>query len=805
MTKWFILLCCLYGGILVAQDFSISGKVVDGDNSPISFVNILVFKDDGDSPIKGCTTDDLGSFKMKGLDSGSYKLLYSYIGYEGYQHNFKLSSDLNLDDIVLKESSEMLDEALVNVRLPTIIKTPGKLVFSVENTSLSVGNTMDLLKKTPGVVIIGENIQVKFSSPTIYINGKRVYLSATEVASLMENMDAVNIKSIEVITNPSAKFDAEAGTVLNIVTSKAISIGYKGSVNGTYTQGIYPKYSFGTSHFYKNNWLNFYASYTYNTKKQFKEDENYIRFFQPDEVSTKSIWETYLNRTTNSDNHSGNVVLDFTLDDKNSLSLTSNISVVPNSAYNNNGNASIYNPQRQLDSINTTLSGVNYKKDNLAFALDYSRTLNDNGAKLSITANYIYYNYHQDQSVSTDYFLPDNTFLRNSSFFTNSLQNHNIFSAQTDFSTKLGEGTFDAGFKFSNIDSESKLGFFDSENNVPTFNIELSDDFNYTENIYAEYINYEKEWEKWSITAGLRGEYTKIDAISRSLGEVNTQNYFDIFPTASVNYTIIDNNSIGIAYKRSIHRPRYESLNPFKFFITENNYIGGNPNLVPAIKDRITLSYSHNNKWLFDLYYENVKNELGHLSFQNNQNNTLRSVENNLDKAYQYSFDITFFNSLTSWWYFHFSTSTFYLSNKFYALESSQETFNNDTYGQYLGVYNNFNLSKDRSFTADLTGHYISNFVYGNRYFKNQSYVNISFRKEFWDKRASLTVGVDDIFDTLNDVASVTEYYNQDNRFFANQESRLFRVGFKYNFGNARLRDNSKQMKTDEGDRLGRE
>ncbi len=786
----------------MAQDFNISGRVMDSNNLPLSFVNVLLYNEGSETPIKGCTTEADGNFILEGLETGTYKLNFSYVGFEDHTETIDLSSDKIIDTIKLKESQETLGETVVTTKLPTIEKTASKLVFKVENTSLSVGSTMDLLKKTPGVVVIGESIQVKFSSPTTYINGKRVYLSSAEVTSLLENTDAANIKSIEVITNPSAKYDADAGTVLNIITTKAISIGYKGALNATYTQGIYPKYSFGTSHFYKNNWLNLYASYSYYTKKQFKEDENFIRFFKTDEVSTKSIWETYFNRTTNSDNHSGNIVLDFTLDEKNSLSLTSNISLAPNNIYHNNGNASIYNPQRQVDSLNTTWSQVNYKKDNLAFALDYSRTLNDNGAKLSATANYIYYNHHQDQSVSTNYFLPDNAFIRNSSFFTNSAQKSTIFTGQSDFSTALWGGNFETGLKFSTIDTESKLDFFDTEKNSNTFNNAFSDDFNYKENIFAAYVNYINKWEKWSIITGLRAEYTTIDAISRSLGDMNTQSYFELFPSAEINYTINDDNSVGLEYKRSIQRPRYESLNPFKYFITENNYISGNPDLVPAIQDKIILSYAHKNKLFFELYYENARNGLGNLSFQNNENSTLRSVEDNLDKVYQYSFDIAYASSLTAWWYFHLTTSSFYLSNKFYTLESSQNTYTNDTFGQYLGVYNQFTLSKDRSLTADLSALYISNFVFGNRYLKNQSYVNISFRKEFWDKRASLTAGVDDVFDTLNQVASVAKHYNQDNQFYAIQESRLFRVGFKYNFGNARLRDNNKKIVTDEGDRL---
>ncbi|WP_160110590.1 outer membrane beta-barrel family protein [Aequorivita lipolytica] len=796
-----MLLCCLQASVLMAQDFSVSGKVTDEGNSPLSFVNVLVYEVDTETPLKGTTTNEDGSFILKGLPAATYTLIFSYIGFEDFLRTIELSSNKNLGNIALKENQEMLDETVVTAKLPTIRKTAGKLVFEVENTSLSVGSTMDLLKKTPGVAVIGENIQVKFSSPVIYINGKRVYLSSSEILSLLENTDAANIKSIEVITNPSSKYDAESGTVLNIITSKAISVGYKGSVNATYEQAIFPKYNFGTSHFYKNKWLNVYASYSYANKKLYKEDENNIRFFQPDEVSTKSIWETYFNRTTEFYNHNGNVVLDFTLDAKNTISLTSNVSLTPKVDYENHGHSLIYNPQRQLDSTITTLSYVGYEKQNLTIALDYNRVLNDKGATLSTSANYIYYDNDQNQSVSSDYLLPNGDFLRNNSFSTDSKQNSQIFTGQADVSSELWGGTFDAGVKFSSIDTKSKLDFFNTVNNNSTFNNALSDNFNYKENIYAEYINFEKEWEKWSMTAGLRGEYTDIDAISRSLGEVNIQQYFELFPSASVNYTINDDNSIGISYNQSIHRPRYESLNPFKYFITENNFSGGNPNLIPAIDDKITLSYSHKNKLFFNLYYQNTKNALSNLTFQDNENSTLRRVESNLIKSYQYSFDILYYDSLFNWWWFQISTSTFYLADKFNAFESVQQSYKNDTYGQYIQTASNFTLSKDRSFTADLTTVYFSNIVSGSVYYENRFLLNISFRKEFWDKQASISAGVEDLLNTYN-VPVSTKYYNQDNHYFAKPESPLFKVGLKYNFGNARLRDNNKELNLEESERL---
>lgn len=805
LLKFCIITCCIYCGTVLSQNVTISGRVLDSGRAPLSFVNVLLYSADSESAISGTTTSEDGSFILKGLEAGNYRINFSYIGFESWNEAINISSNKNMGSIILRESSEMLDQTIVHAKLPTIKKTAGKLVFTVENSSLSVGSTMDLLKMTPGVVVIDGNIQIKFSSPIIFINGKRVYLSSAEAAALLENTDAANIKSIEVITNPSAKYDAEAGTVLNIVTSKAISIGYKGSVNATYEQGIYPKYLLGTSHFYKNNWLNVYASYTYGNSKDYKEDENFIRFFRPDEVSTKSIMETDFNRTTNFENHHANFVLDFTLNENNTISLTSNLSATPKVDYNNWGESFIYDAQHQLDSTITTLSNVNFEKNTQSFAMDYHRNLNETGSSFTASANYIYYDNLQNQNLSSDYFLANGDFLRNRSFYTESEQGSNIFTGQADISTQLWGGTFEGGIKFSNVDTESKLDFFDTAGGENIFNNALSDDFNYKENIYAEYINYEREWEKWSVTAGLRGEYTDIEAISRSLGEVNDQNYFDIFPSVSFRYIINENNSIGMSYSRSIGRPRYQSLNPFRYFITERDFSGGNPNLVPSIDDKFTVTIDHKNKLFFELYYQNTANSLDVLTFQNNENSTIGRIDANSIKSYQYAFDILYYDSILPWWWTQLSTSTFYLATEFYALQSSQETYTNGDFGQYIMTYNNFKLSKDQSFSADLTGKYISKVALGNRYIKNQFFVNISFRKEFWDKRASLNLGMDDIFNTLEDMVSASRYYNQDNYYYAKLEYRLLRVGFKYNFGNARLRDNNKQIQTDEGQRLQRE
>ena len=800
MKNYAFLLFFFSVSTLFSQNSIITGLLKDESNSPLSFVNVLLFEKDAAEPFKGATTDENGRFRIENIKDGSYKIKFSFVGFLATEKDIELVSTKNIGELILKTAVESLNAAVISLKRPTIQRTSEKLVFNVENSSLSVGNTFDLLKKTPGVVIIGEKIDVRFKSPTIYFNGKRVYLSSSEVVSLLRSIDASFIKSVEVITNPSAQFDAEAGVALNIITSKAVSIGYKGSVNGTYEQGVFSKYNVGTSHFYKNKWLNFYGSYGFSPRKDYKEDKNRIQFFEPN-GDANSTWNTHFEKVTRSNAHQANVILDVNITPSQTLGVSANISASPNKTYNNSGLTEMYSAQQQLDSTFTTGSALGYDTSNLSFGLEYKIELDEDGSNIAAASNYIDYKNEQTQSVMTNYFSPSNVLLRESSFNTDAIQSSKIYTGQVDLNTSLFSGDLKAGIKYSNIDTNSKLDFFDVENNETLLNSKLSDDFNYKENIYAQYVSYQIGSENWDLTAGLRGEYTVINATSICLGELDTQRYFKLFPTANIQYQLNENNGLGLSYKRAIERPRYQSLNPFKYFITEYNYNAGNPNLVPSIENKITLSYDYKGKLFFDAYYQYFRNSLSILTFQDNQNNVLRNVDTNLISDFQYSFDLIFVDSIMPWWFLQLVTSTFYLENEFYSIESIEETYSNDTFGFYASLYSNFDLNKEGSLTADLNVLYISNMITGGYDYKNQFSTSVSVRKSFWDKRASITVGVDDMFNTTT-IPVTTNYYNQDNSYFARAETRLFRLGFRYNFGNARLRDNSRNSRSAESDRL---
>src|SRR5690606_39762976 len=168
---------------------------------------------------------------------------------------------------------------------------------------------------------------------TVYINNRRVYLDDSELKSFLQSYSGSNVSDIEIILNPSAKYDADSGYILNIHTNKNVSVGYKGSLEGTYKQGVFSKYGLGTNHYYKNNFLDIYAGYTINQQKWYKEDQGYIQFFDGQQMDDYWEWDMY--KTSKYTSHHLNTIFDFTLDQRNFLSLTTNVSFQPNQQIDN--------------------------------------------------------------------------------------------------------------------------------------------------------------------------------------------------------------------------------------------------------------------------------------------------------------------------------------------------------------------------------------------------------------------------------------------------------------------------------------
>ncbi|WP_079720273.1 outer membrane beta-barrel protein [Salegentibacter holothuriorum] len=782
---------------LFAQ-YSLKGKLVTEANNPVAFANVILLdSQDSTTVYKGVISEDNGEFSFEEVASNEYLLKVSFVGYEEYLQEISLNSDKKIKRITLKEVASNLDEVTIKTRKPKITRSIDRITFDVENSTLSSGSSWDILRQTPGVIMSQDQLQVRNSNVTVYINDRKVQLTADELQTLLQSYSAENIKSVEVIINPPARYDAEGGAILNINTTSAISPGYKGSIEGAYTQGIVPKYQMGTSHYWKGDKLNVFANYTYSPRKEIKRDNSYINF--PSDFEADQRWQTDFERVTRSQAHNANIILDYDFDEKNKLSFSSNLLFSPDKTFNNSVRTDIATQANTSFSNFLTDSDVTTDDSNIALDLSYTHSF-ENGGTISAGAHFTKFDQERDQMVETNYFSGNGEMVNSIAFNTEAIQDINIFTAQIDLSTSLGETTFESGLKLSSIDSESGIDFFDAESLENLYD-NLSDEFHYDEKVYAAYASASREWEKWSAKLGLRGEYTDLLGMSFSTDKLNTQEYFELFPTAYLQYRASDNHSFTLDYSRRIERPRYESLNPFRYFLNENDFNAGNPNLRAAIGNNFNLNYSLMGRYFFDLYYRDNGKSPASLAFQDNQNLTIRRMQANLLESKGYGLDVTHGRSVTGWWYTQLYASLFHEENTFLAVESNNVEVTNEIDAVFAQFYNAFTLSQDGTFSGNLSFTYVSDFIAGSYNFDPFSTLSIGLRKALWNNRAELSLNINDIFNNTN-TRLTSQYLNQDNSFFAREEMRYVRVGFKYNFGNFRLEDNQRSIDAAERDRL---
>ncbi len=789
-----------------AQELQIKGSVKDSNNNSIAFANVVITSSSKTNFTEGTTTDEYGHFKFNQLVSGIYSLEISYLGYKTENVSLELKKDTTLQTIILEEDPQQLEGVTVIARRPTVKRLVDRLVFNVENSTLSNNNVLDVLKHTPGVIVSDGKITVKHSTPVIYINDKRIHLSINEVQQLLEGTTATNLKSVEVITNPPAKYDAEGGAVINIITSKNIISGYNGSVFGNYKQGSeFPKYFFGTSHFLKTKKLNTYINYNISPKKEYREIEEYVNFFDNNNQVISS-WYNDENKVQEYRNHNINANIDYEFNDSNILSFSTNILVSPreNSKTVVKSVTEVLDAFKNLDSIFETSNNSVLETFNFAFSLDYVHQFKKKGEKLSINIHHTNFDSSKFQDVNTIYsFSKNGSPFRENKFQTFTDQIIKLNTGQLDYILPINSTTeFEAGIKVSHIDSNNEITqyiFIDEQREEDLLN---SDNFLYDEVNYAAYNSYSKDWKDWSLKTGLRLEYTSSKGNSLSKNKVNKNDYLSFFPSFYLLKKIKDKDEVYIKYNRRIYRPRYSQLNPFKFFYSDNVYTQGDPSLKPEIDDVFTLGYALNKKFTFEAYYRSENNPALEIVFQDNENNKLIYKNTNIDNSISYGLDFSAYTNVIDKWNLYVFSSLFYDDNNFFVLGSPNSLYSNSQWAFYGNMINYFTFMEDRSLEINLSLIYQSKTADAASLNSDRFGVDFDLKKMLWGNRAYISVGIKDIFNKLN-YSQITKYLNQDIFLKSNQENRLFVFGFNYKFGNFNLKESKKEIDIDERDRLG--
>lgn len=571
----------------------VTGNVADSTGHPILFGNVMLLKANDSTVVTGTSTDEAGNFTLEKKDSGSFCLLVLYSGcLKYYSQTFTLSeTQLKYDagKIVLHPDPALLSAVQIVAQKPFMEQKLDRIVFNIENSAISAGNNgLEVLKKLPGVTVDNnDNIQVRGKSGVMFmINGRKSYLSGADMASYLRGIDASQIEKIEVITNPSAKYDASGNAIINIVLKKNKNLGFNGQVNAGMDQGFYGGAHAGAELNYRTKKWNFYTTQN-QYAGDFYEDANRVTTFNSGVYIDANAFVKY---------HSNwNYMLggiDFTPNDKHTIGISAERSRglgIQDRQYT----AMMFDVNNSVDSSQVTYG---YQKDKLifnTFDLNYKFNIDTTGKELSADLNYAPFTTSNVREYKTDFYNSGNQFYNSSTQIAHLPTSVDIFAGQVDYTQPIGKKTrIETGLKGSIVSTDNNAKYFNVIQGSEINDTNLTNRFLYDENIYSAYINYSRELNaKLSFQVGFRGEETQTKGTQLVNDSVFTRNYFNLFPSAFVSWKMDSTNSINLSYSRRIERPGYGQLNPFLYFPNPYTYYSGNPYLRPQMSNNYEVTH----------------------------------------------------------------------------------------------------------------------------------------------------------------------------------------------------------------------
>ncbi|MFD0799653.1 outer membrane beta-barrel protein [Maribacter chungangensis] len=799
MKSAFFLFSFFYFFALNAQDFTIQGTVYDADEKPLVFANVLLRTMDS-TLVKGATTDANGSFKLTNVTTGDYLLLASYIENTSETLNISVTDNLDVGPLIISNDAQALDEVVVVSQKPRLVELADRYVFNIETTALSDSDIWDVLKRTPGIVIVNDKLTVNnVGNIGILINGRKVNIPEKDIINLLSGSSASKVEAIEVITNPPVKYSAEGGLLIDIKMKSNLVAGYNGSVYNRYTQGVFAKHTLGTDHFFKGNKTDFSLAYSLQKNKDLVRYTDVTNFFE--NGTPNSVWTAEQNTITKRQEHNISAFFDYHLNERNTISLSTINSLAPKV-----NRFSFSETEINSDQTNT-ITGFDTENDsdfdlyNASVYLDWVHKFKQKGKQISFNTHYTYYEYDRAQDIETDFFDANQNVTGANDFITKTLQNTGLFSIQTDFTTNLGNNTkLETGLRYAKISSDNTIDQQGFDRSQPGIDPTETGEFVYNEAISAGYLSLNNNWDNLKLNMGLRAEYTETESKLDTDTEININDYLEFFPSLSLLYTHKKKHEFKFNYYRRITRPRYGWLNPFQFFQNNNTVVEGNPNLLPSFSDFVSLGYIFNKNLTIRPFYNRRNNDFLQQVNQDNEGNLLRFIATNLEETISYGVDTNFNKAMTNRWSSYIMFNYYFTENNFRDLDSGQLLRNTAWITQFRTTQS-YTFLEDRSLYADIVLSYFSPLVIGNSRRDGISEFGFFVRKSFWDKNASVSLTVDDLFNQGNPFFS-RQYLTQDNTSSIRRENRLVVLGFRYAFGNTKIRNNKKRKRVEERNRI---
>ncbi len=769
-----------------AQTSTVSGVVKNQQNETVGFAAVSLNQSKDSTLVKADVADEHGTFKIGGVPDGRYFVRVSAVGQRMYQSAmFDVAGrDVNLPAVSMVPEAKQLNEVKVTGTKPLIEVKNDRMVFNVEASINATGsNALDLLQRSPGVQVDrDENILVRGKTGVrIYIDGRPSPLAGKDLASTLKSMNSADIEAIEIITNPSAKFDAAGDLgIINIRLKKNAKLGTNGNVSLGGMFGITPKYNASVNLNHRDKKLNVFGNYGFNQGAWHNTtyDDQILN-----NVAYNKLWHGIWRDTT----HSAKIGADYFINSKNTLGFSANGRI---SNHNGGGESETFISKRNnltADSLILSSRTSNPEKNkNLNLNVNY-RYADTTGHELNIDADYGRFSSRGISYQPNKYRFQtgsDEPIERN--YVSKTPVDITIKSFKVDYEQSLWKGKLGYGVKLSDVKSDNTFNFYNVLQNVEVIDTNRSNRFKYLERVYAAYINYNISLGKrWDLQAGLRSEHTKSlgDLTSykhNDLDKVDTT-YLNFFPSGAISFRASKNHTWNLNYSRRINRPSYQNLNPFEYRIDELVYSKGNPFLKPEYANSFKLSHVYKGILTTSFGYRRTKFPVVGLRIPYDSSRTYFITEN-LDYSQGFSLDVSLTTPITKWWELNFNISGYH--NLWKAALDNGIIVNNRTTAFNLNGQNTFKLKN--SWTIELSGWYNSPYRRID-YNWQMGMVDVGVQKKFWKDNASLKATFSDVFHTARG-GYTSAYAGIETRLRFRFEGQMLRVNFNYRFGSKEIK-----------------
>ena len=774
---------------------TLQGILVDLENQPIEFAEVIVF-DNSNLPIQSDLSNEKGEFFISFNSATTVKIQIKQIGKILFEKELSLSKDSTTDLGLIKvDVSNTLSEIVVVAKKKLIEKKADRLIYNVQSSVFANGVSGDeLLKNIPridptsdGFKIIGK------SNVLIMVDDRLLTISGEELKNYLKTLRSENIEKIEIITSPSAKYDASGNSgLINIKLKQKNKLGFDGTNTTRFTQRTKASIDNSLNLNYSNNKLIIEYGGFYGSENRISRYNNYYFFNTETRNSNEST-------ARNNKGLSHAVNIDYKINKSINLGINSNLSDWSN--YSNRfsevrfkSDNSIYKSQNlpaNTQSDYTSLSISPY--------LDIKLDTLDSKIKF-------YYNYNKNNRTSNSNFKSENfsgefEILENTTQSRYNIDNNFTINAfGVDFEKYLDEIKLEFGTKYTNFKNNNNIKFYNRNNGNDVLNNDISNLFRYNEKLFATYINFSNQInEKIFATVGIRYEYTDIIGVLVTQNTENKNFYGNLFPNLSISYEPNETNSYSLSYNKRISRPSLYDLNPFRIYSDANNYSVGNPNLLPNLTDNIELGYVYKGNLAVSLYGSKISDNLAYIISPLENNNSIVTQPKNALTTYDLGSEIGYNWKISNYINNYSSFNISYQKSK-----SSDGNLNdNDLQGIRSTTSSNttFLLNESKTNKLFINMFYNTPGVEELYVSKNTFIFRIGAALEFFAKKLNVNAYLTDPFNTSIARNTVSyESFKFQNRIF--NDNRSFNISVTYKFGNNKSKSKESQIDNSEKDRV---